>query len=324
MNKESLSVSPVAPSGQGLFAFMRRHPLSCYFFLAYLLSWIGWLPLVLSQNGLGLLPFHLPPAAIAGGGLGPIGSSFIMTTITSGKAGLRQLLRRFIIWRVGALWYVFAILGIPVLFFLGVIIIVPGAWSAFHLSSLPFILMIEAGLFLAQMFSSTLAEEPGWRGFALPRLQERYGSLRGSLVLASFWGCWHFPLFLLSGYNGSGSGILGVGIPFTEFLMGILGTTIIITWVFNHTRGSLLIAMLIHAAIDSFPLSFLFPQKNISGASINISIILGFCSFGLLILIVTRGKLGYQNNNALQQDQASLKLSEPLPRELGEAGGGPG
>jgi uncharacterized protein len=323
MRKASRSVSPVALSGQGLFTFMRRHPLSCYFFLAYLLSWIGWLPLVLSQNGLGLLPFHLPPAAIAGGGLGPIGSSFIMTAITSGKAGLRHLLRRFIIWRVGVQWYVFAILGIPVLFFLGVIVIVPGAWSAFHLSSLPFILLVYAGLFLAQLFISPLAEEPGWRGFALPRLQERYGSLRGTLILACFWGCWHFPLFLLSGYNGSGRGILGVGIPFTEFLLGIFSTAMIITWVFNHTRGSLLIVMLVHAAIDSFPLAFLFPQKNISGTSIELSIMLSFCSFALLILIVTRGKLGYQKNNAFQQDLASLKLSEPLPR-LGEAGGGPG
>jgi uncharacterized protein len=302
MRKASRSVSPVAFSGQGLFTFMRRHPLSCYFFLAYLLSWIGWLPLVLSQNGLGLLPFHLPPAAIAGGGLGPIGSSFIMTAITSGKAGLRHLLRRFIIWRVGVQWYVFAILGIPVLFFLGVIVIVPAAWSAFHLSSLPFILLVYAGLFLAQLCSSPLAEEPGWRGFALPRLQERCGSLRGTLILACFWGCWHFPLFLLSGYNGSGRGILGMGIPFTEFLLGIFSTAMIITWVFNHTRGSLLIVMLVHAAIDSFPLAFLFPQKNISGTSIELSIMLSFCSFALLILIVTRGKLGYQKNKVVLQE----------------------
>ncbi|HEY0754160.1 MAG TPA: CPBP family intramembrane glutamic endopeptidase [Ktedonobacteraceae bacterium] len=293
-------VSQAAPKSGVLVALLRRYPLFSYFFIAYLLSWLGWLPLVLSQDGLRLLPFHLPgpPNAnvgILGGAFGPIGSGFLCTAIMSGKAGLRQLLRRFILWRVGVQWYVFAILGFPTLLLLGIFVTVPGALAAFRLSMLPLTLLLYVGLLIVGMFISPLAEEPGWRGFALPRLQERYGPFMGSIILGLFWGCWHFPLFLVPGYNGVGTGFLGVGIPFGEFLVGIIAVTILMTWAFNHTRGSLLIALLIHSAIDSFPRPLLFPPNYSDGLASSLTL-LGFAALAVVILIVTRGKLGYRGN----------------------------
>jgi membrane protease YdiL (CAAX protease family) len=275
---------------------MRQHPLRCYFFLAYAVSWLGWLPLVLSQTGLGLLPFHPPLLpAILGGALGPIAAGFLMTAITSGRAGVRQLLRRFLLWRVGVQWYVFAILGIPALMLVGVPPIIPGALTTFRFSTLLPTLLMYAGIFVVQFFISPLAEEPGWRGFALPRLQEGYGPLKGTLLLGLLWGCWHFPLFLVPGYDGAGTGLFGVALSFGEFLLSVFAIAIIITWVFNHTRGSLLLVMMVHAATDSFapPLSSLFPQADI----MNNLIMIGLFSFGslaLILLAVTRGKLGYQ------------------------------
>lgn len=294
MNVPSSSSPLTQPEPRGLLAFMRRYPLRCYFFLAYAVSWLGWLPLVLSQNGLGLLPFHLPLTAILGGALGPIGAGFLMTAITSGKAGVRQFLRRFLLWRVGVQWYLFALLGIPGLMFVGSLLAMPGVLTDFRFSALPSTLLLYAGLFVIQLFISPLAEEPGWRGFALPRLQEGYGPLKGTLILGLLWAGWHFPLFLVPGYDGAGTGLFGVALPFCAFLVSIVATAIIFTWVFNHTRGSLLLVMMVHAAIDSFPLSSLFPQAGINNHIVVIGLVGSGC-LALVLLAVTRGKLGYQS-----------------------------
>lgn len=289
--------APQATSAQrGLLAPLRHYPLFSYFFIAYMISWLGWLPLVLSQTGLGLLPFRLSPAAILAGALGPIGSGFLLTATTSGKAGLRSLLSRFILWRVGVQWYGFAVFGIPVLFLLGILVAVPGALASFHFSTLPSAFLLYVSYLIVGLFISPLAEEPGWRGFALPRLQASYGPLRGSAILGLLWGGWHFPLFLIPGYNGAGTGFLGVSIPFVAFLFAICSGTIVITWVFNHTRESLFIALLIHSAINGFPMPILFPHINIED-SFTIASLVGFGPLAILVLIVTRGKLGYQGNS---------------------------
>lgn len=314
-------VSQAAPKSGGLIAFMRRHPLFSYFFIAYLLSWLGWLPVVLSQSGLGLLPFRFPGSpdsniGILLGGFGPITSGFLCTAIMSGKAGLRQLLRRFILWRVGVQWYAFAILVFPAVILLGIFLTVPGALAAFHLSMFPIILLLYAGLVIVGSLVSPLFEEPGWRGFVLPRLQERYGPFVGSLILGFFWGCWHFPIFLIPGYNAAGTGFLGIGIPFGIFLVGTIALTIVMTWAFNHTRGSLLIALLIHSSIDSFPQNFLFPPSYTNAVEAPIILLPGTIALALVILIVTRGKLGYRGSifapvvDALPSDHESVDKTE--------------
>jgi membrane protease YdiL (CAAX protease family) len=289
-------------SQQSFLGFVRRHPLFCYFFVAYGLSWLGWLPLVLAQNGLGLLPFRLPFAAIASGAFGPIVSGFLFTAIMSGKAGLRQLLRRFVLWRVGIQWYGFALFALPACLWLGALIAVPGALAAFRLSALPSTLLLYAGLFVSQIFISPLFEEPGWRGFALPRLQESYGPLKGTLILGVCWVCWHFPLFLIPSYStvipyGTGSGFFGVVIPFGIFAVGIIAATIIITWAFNHTRMSLLISMMIHSSNTSFPWASLFPQMDISDQK-RVAMMVGYSVLALVILVFSRRKLGYQDSRA--------------------------
>jgi membrane protease YdiL (CAAX protease family) len=292
------SISQTASEPQRGFGFVRRHPLFYYFFLAYAISWLGWLPSVLAQNGLGLLPMRLPSAAIAAGALGPIVAGFLLTAMRSGKAGLRQLLRRFILWRMGVGWYGVALCGFPLLLWLGVLVVVPGAWTAFR----PSALLSYVPLLVFQLFISALFEEPGWRGFALPHLQEAYGALKGTLILGVCWGCWHFPLFLIPGYGGAGTGFFGVGIPFAEFLGSIMAATIIITWVFNHTRGSLLIAMLLHASNDAFPLPSLFPHLNISNQK-HLAMLFSFSVLALVILATSRGQLGYQSYWALKLEQ---------------------
>ena len=309
-------VPQVAPKPGSLITFVRRHPLFSYFFITYLLSWLGWVPLVLSQ--MGLLPFRFPgpPGAnlgILGGFLGPIGSAFLCTVLVSGKTGLRQFLRRFILWRVGFQWYVFAVLACPILIMLGIFATVPNALAAFIPSMLPSVLLIFVGLLIAGLFVSGLIEEPGWRGFALPRLQERYGPLTGSLILGFFWGLWHLPLFTIPGYDGAGTSFLSIMLPWAEFTVALMALSIIMTWVFNHTKGSILIAMITHSSIDGFPRALLFPASYLS-ALVSPLTLVAWPVLAIILLIVTQGKLGYQGNVATPVPQGLPSESELLDK----------
>jgi membrane protease YdiL (CAAX protease family) len=207
-----------------------------YFVLAYALTWLFWMPVALGANGVGLLPLGLPMALLAGGSLGPIGAGFLMTAIVLGRSGVRDLLGRLLRWRVGAVRHAFAFFGPLPLMWLGVVLVSAQARSVYDLGALSAALPLFAVLFVSQLFTSGLFEEPGWRGFALPRLQERYGALWASVILGLCWGCWHLPLFLIPGVYVAGSGLVAVGIPFAQSLVAALAESVVFTWVFNHTR----------------------------------------------------------------------------------------
>src|SRR3954453_11970829 len=120
---------------KGLLA---RHPLVFFFIIAYAGSWLVWMPLVLSERGTAFLPFNSPLLAAAfpvGIFLGPFLSAFAMTGATEGRAGVGRLLRRFVLWRVGLRWYLFALLGVPALFVLSVIVL-PGGLASFQAQGL--------------------------------------------------------------------------------------------------------------------------------------------------------------------------------------------
>ena len=181
---------------QGLLA---RHPLVFYFLSAFGGTWFVTVTLALSANGVGLLPFGIPEASVFFVGaawvfLGPTLAAFIMTGTTEGRAGIRRLLRRYVLWRVGLRWYLFVLFGPPTIILLATIVL-PGALASFQtLAPLdPLILLVSFPLVL--ILGGPLFEEGGWRGFALPRLQRLHGPLIGSLILGILWACWHLPLF---------------------------------------------------------------------------------------------------------------------------------
>jgi membrane protease YdiL (CAAX protease family) len=219
---------------------------------------------------------------------GPILPALLMTAIINGRAGVGRLLRRCVQWRVAPRWYLFVLVGFPALLLLSVLVL-PGAIAGVRepvpllaLSYLPaFIIIFLVG--------GPLVEEPGWRGFALPRLEQRLGALRGTLLLGALWGLWHLPLFLfMPGYNGAGTGFFGVSLAFVAFVLGSVALAVIFTWVFHRTGGSLLLTMLLHAS-----------ENTIIGAVFLTQ--LGYLSvYGLylvlaaVIIIATRGRLSSQ------------------------------
>lgn len=135
-----------------------------------------------------------------------------------------------------------------------------------------------------------LLEEGGWRGFALPRLQPLHGPLVGTLILGLLWALWHLPEFFVPSWaeGSGGSGFLDI----VKFVVAAIAFAIVITWVFNNTKGSVLMAILVHVSINTFtgPMGTLFSPSEVSN-----SILLSFGVLALLIVVVTRGRLGYQN-----------------------------
>src|SRR3954465_16049859 len=144
-------------------ALLARHPLVSFFVLAYAGTWLFELPYLLSEDGSGLLPYSTPllkwtaPLTIF---LGPFLAAFVMTGVTEGREGVGRLLRRFVLWRVGFRWYLFALVGVPVLVVLSVIVM-PGVLESFRglgpLAPLPLL-----GVFVYILFlGGPLGEEPG-------------------------------------------------------------------------------------------------------------------------------------------------------------------
>ena len=270
---------------RGLLA---RYPLTSFFVIAYLFAWLVELPVVLAAQG--VLP-ALPRLAIAIliplATLGPAVAAFIVTAATEGRGGVARLLHRCVQWRVGIGWYLFLLVGVPVIILLGTIV-VPTALASFQPIIGPLLAAYPLAFLVTFLLGGPLGEEPGWRGFALPRLQERHGPLLGSVILGVLWALWHFPLFWS-----------GVWTPPTipnmvMFVVMITALTIMMTWVFNHAAGSVLIMMLMHASFNTFANKVaypLFPAPIFDEYGL-LPVLIGFTGTALVLILVTRGRLG--------------------------------
>lgn len=291
MNTPTAPSRPTPASGN-LRQVMVQHPLFSYFFIAYAFSWIVSIPYVLSAWG--ILPGNYQIVFILKPYVGPALAAIIMTGMVEGKAGLLRLRGSIRQWRAGWQWYLFVLVGIPALFLLG-IAVQPGALAG-RQGVAPGLLVSYAVSFVIVIFGGgPLGEEIGWRGFALPRMQPRYGPLWGTLLLGVLWCLWHLPDFLTPAQGGGpGTGLSTFFVNFSVFLLLVLSLAVIFTWVFNHTTGSVLIAILLHASVNTpqLVLAPLFPAVN--WTVMNAAALIGFGLPALLLLILTRGRLGYR------------------------------
>jgi uncharacterized protein len=290
------TVQPAAPQ-RGLKALLARHPLVFFFVMAYAFSWIVWAPWVLGQDGAKLLPpalsVVLPTAGylLAAGILaGPTLAAFIMTATTEGRAGVRRLLGRLVLWRVGIRWYLFALIGVPLIMLLGTMVYSMSLPNLGALGNPSYLLSYLASFALVTVLGGPLLEEVGWRGFALPRMEPLHGPLLASLILGVLWALWHLPEFLVPSWAASsgGGGILGI----TLFTITAITFTIVITWVFNNTQASVLLAILVHSSIDTFtiPLAAIFPAWAMASA---LPLTIGFGVVAVALMVLTRGRLDY-------------------------------
>ena len=210
---------------------VRRNPIITFFVLTFVLTYLPW-PL----HAMGLFPLPLLP--------GPVLAALIVVPITQGRAGLRELGSRMIRWRVRWYWYVVA-LGLPLAVLLVTVglnvALGAGAPSLAGVGSLSTLLIVFA-VRLINPFDGPMAEEPGWRGVALPRLQgSGLSPLLATMILAVLVTGWHVPLLFLEEGGLQPSFLVG-------FLLGTVAVTFWYTWLFNHTGGSVLITLVSHAA----------------------------------------------------------------------------
>jgi uncharacterized protein len=281
------------------------YPLVAFFVIAFAGTWIVFLPLLLASNGLGLLPFSLPvvPFQTVGAFVGPMLAAFIVTTTTSGKAGLRQLLHRIVQWRVGVGWFLLALLGYP-LIYVGCGIITLGMASLPTLLGQWSLLLTVYLPYLALNLISTMGEEMGWVGYALPTLQQRIVPVLAAVMLGVLWALWHLPAFFVRGGLGPFS-VVG----FALFVFLGVGVRITWTWVFNKTMGSVLIIALLHAALNGTTVALPHSLSIIPPAASLLFLGLTVVVFPVLILILSKGCLSYK------PDQAAQRVEEPRPAE---------
>jgi membrane protease YdiL (CAAX protease family) len=288
--KTSIASGGSTPASSSLRQMMQQHPLFSFFFMAYAFSWIMGIPYILSQWGILHGDFRI---AFVLKSFGPFLAAFIMTGILEGKDGVQRLRHSLRPVRAGWQWYLFILLGIPALFLLGISVL-PGALASFQGFPPNFPIVYVVTFVLIFFGGGPLGEEPGWRGFALPRMQPLYGPLKGTLLLGVLWVFWHLPDFLTDAQRGGpGTGLAAFFTNFPIFFLMVISMAIIFTWVFNHNKGSLFIVILLHASINTFSIVVpLFAAPSVT--STDLPILIGVIVPAVLIIILTRGRLGYQ------------------------------
>ena len=223
---------------------MKKQPVLWFYVLAFAISWLGWLPLVAGSRG--VAPFDRPifQILLILPAIGPALAATIVTGISSGKAGIGLLFKPLLQWRVGILW-----LGIPILLPALLLVVTKLVTQWLGLPAIPQaqgnIGMLALGSFVISLISNPW-EEVGWRGFALPRLQKRTNALLATLIVGALWGLWHLPLFFWIG-------IPMTHYPFIAWFIGIVASSFIYTWLYNSTKGSLLVVTLFHVLGNTFP-----------------------------------------------------------------------
>jgi uncharacterized protein len=282
-----------------------RHPLVSYFFFAFGFSWLLFLPGPLTYYGLlRVSPYAMRLLAI-GGLLGPLLSGFIMTVVTEGEAGISHLIRRIVRWRVGFRWYLFAVVGLPAVMVLGTFAL-PGALETLDISGRPSGLTYLRAFISMALVGGPFFEEPGWTGFAQPRLQRLYGPLIGGLILGSLWALWHLPGFLIPSQDVTDIPPRGTVLAFVVFALALMGLRLVIIWVVNNTRNSVFMAILVHASWNTFYAAALvqfFPSPIVFGSYLNLTI--AACALALVLIAATRGRISYCKEAETVSDQAA-------------------
>jgi uncharacterized protein len=273
--------------------FFQRHALLIGIILMFLLTW----PVDLANAG--LLPFQVPLAAAIFVGYGFVIASLLMTGLTLGRDGVIRLLRRFLIWRVGWNWYAVAFLLIPTLSLVGLLL---DAWLrqtpldfsrvlAYEMFGASVnLLLLVVPFFLFDAIAN--GEEIGWRGYILPRLQVKQSALTASLIIGLLWGIWHIPKFL--GHWDS--------VAFAWFMVDVMAKSVLLAWMYNNTKGSLLLVTLFHASFNTVGV-FLPVANTITDGNLSARIIITLLEVIVAVVVISQTKTEWLSLTVPRQAQ---------------------
>lgn len=222
-----------------------------FFFLAYLFTWT--FHIAIPVKGFAFSFDITSPASLLYllGLLGPSVSAVFLSARFEGWMGVKRLLKGALRWRFNPIWYFFAIFMVALLKFVNIgvhIKAIPTPWQWMNFGF----------IFIIGQLWVVIGEEYGWRGFALPRLQNRTGSLGASLVLGFLWASWHLPMFFIPGSPQYTDSFFS---SFSRYVCLVTFWSIIMTMLYNRTRGSVLVCMLFHAFLNIAAFTIRMPRE---------------------------------------------------------------
>lgn len=262
---------------RGSFDYVKKHRLLVFFLITYGISWgIPGLALLLSALTRAFevsLEEYSPLSYLVI--WSPAISAFTVIYITQGQVGVRAYLRRLLHWRVGWVWYLTVLFGVPLMNLLAAVLMKVTTNSWLVVPSVPL------GVFWVTVILKGTEgpfEEFGWRGFALPLLQRRYNGLNAAVILGFFWMLWHVPgLFVETVMTQAMQG--NMAITLLRLFIGGIATTIAMTVIYNGSKGSIPLMFLWHW-LNNIP----YPWEPGSGINIMQNVLIVVAA---LVLILT-------------------------------------
>lgn len=217
----------------------------------------------------------------------PAIAAFTVVTSMSGFIGLKKFLSRILLWRCSFSWYAFLILGIPLVF-------IGGSYLKGNLLTDPFPFTTISSMIIALILAAIKGpiEEFGWRGLVLPLFQRKLAPFWAAIALGVIWGIWHLPAFLLSGTQQSNW-------SFAPFFAGCIALSVIVTPLFNASRGSILLSAFFHFMV----MNPLFPDAE---------------PFDTYILIFVAMFIVWKNRETMFTTQNAIKRVIPLDNNVVE------
>jgi membrane protease YdiL (CAAX protease family) len=260
-----------------------QRPLVLFFVLAYAGGWLVFIPLVLLQG-----PLEWTALAT----VAPTLAAVVTHRVTTGSYRAVRVLtgwpRALAAGLAGVLLMMFAY------------VVLPGNTAA-DPSRLQWSVFASVSVYsVSTLIGGPLGEEPGWRGYALPRLEAALNPVQGSIVLAALWAGWHLPLFFYAGW---------VSAPLWIYALILLGASFILTFVANLARFNVLAPILAHAAfntVSGWLAGFFAHTRPVVG--VRFELILAVCGLvvGMVLIGATRGRLRYEQASGISH-QASAE-----------------
>jgi uncharacterized protein len=289
-------------------SLVKRHPIITFFVLTYALAWIIESPLVFLRDTItagdppGLFLVILAsnvPSVVA----------IVLTAIVLGRGALRKLLGRLLIWRVNPLWYLGVVLG-PVALAGGTIALNTLLGRPALSFGIPSLLGLVIMLAFMIFPGSALGEEIGWRGYALPRLQAGRSALSASLILAPIWALWHLPLWL-TGAPGR------TPLIYAGFVVSAFALSVLLTWVYNSTGGSLLLVVLLHATVN-LPITLLYDALG-SRVTVPVLLYFGLTVVAAIVVVIVAGPKHLSRKHHKQEEPSEISPKSSVYQAQPEA-----
>jgi len=284
-----------------------RHPVAAFLVMVYAVNIAVELPPVLTRPD--ILPFALRPDALLGHIFGSAVPAFLVIAAMHGRAGVRDLTRRCLRWRVRPQWYLFALLGVPI----GALLCASAIFGLAGLHALvaqwPLLVTVVVPQLLLFIVFSNGPEEIGWMGFLQARLQERHGPLKASLIVTLPFALYHLPGLMVDGGFGLAQLPLALGELGILAILQLFGR-VVMMWLYNTTNHSVLLVGMFHSAFDVTTqpeFGAFIPAPAGTGTLIASGVV---AVAAVLIVVFTRGRLAYKPNHVSQIADAPLARGE--------------